>query len=224
MEVSRPDMASREELTRRERDVLTALCRPLLGDDIVAQPASVKEMAAELVVTDAAVKQHLLHLYEKRGIEESGERRRVALARRALQLGLVDAPSGSAEKHSIDAVAAGREAAARHEWERAARLLAEADAPDDLVLLGEALLWSNQHEQSFRVKERAYQAYLRAGDTRNAGFVAVLLTVHNAVRLEAVASGWLAKAHNLLDGEPECREYGYVSLVEAMLKERAGDW
>jgi len=224
-EVSRPDTASRGDLTRRERDVLTALCRPLLGDDVIAQPASVKQIAAELVVTDAAVKQHLLHLYDKLGIEESGERRRVALARRALQLGLVDAPARSGERRSIDPVADGREAFARHEWERAARLLAEAQAPDDLVLLGEALLWSNQHEQSFRVKERAYQTYLRAGDKRGAGFVAVLLTVHNAVRLDmAVASGWLAKAQNLLDGEPDCREYGYLSLVRAMLKERAGDW
>src|SRR5262245_52716639 len=118
MEVSRQAVTSREDLTRRERDVLSALCRPLLGDDIIAQPASVKEMAAELVVTDAAVKQHLLHLYDKLGIEESGERRRVALARRALQLDLVDAPAGSAEKGSIDAIADGREAFAQHEWER----------------------------------------------------------------------------------------------------------
>src|SRR5215831_2292006 len=102
-------MTSREDLTRRERDVLGALCRPLLGDDIVAQPASVKEMAAQLVVTEAAVKQHLLHLYDKLGIEESGERRRVALARRALQLGLVDAPARSAETRSTDPIVDGRE-------------------------------------------------------------------------------------------------------------------
>jgi hypothetical protein len=178
-----------------------------------------------LVVTDAAVKQHLLHLYDKLGIEAGGERRRVALARRALQLGLVDGPGRLTDMRSTDVIADGREAFARHEWERAATLLAEAEAPDDLVLLGDALLWSNQHEQSFRVKERAYQAYLRAGERRSAGFVAVLLTVHNTVRLDmAVAGGWLAKAQNLLDGEPACREYGYLSLVRAMLRERAGDW
>lgn len=221
----RQDSTSRPDLTRRERDVLSALCRPLLDDDVIAQPASVKNMAAELVVTDAAVKQHLLHLYDKLGIEESGERRRVALARRAMQLGLVESPARLADKAAIDPIADGRDAFARHEWEQAVTLLAEAEAPDDLVLLGEALLWSNEHERSFRVKERAYQAYLRAGDTRRAGFVAVLLTVHNAVRLDmAVASGWLAKAQNLLDSEPDCREYGYLSLVRAMLKERAGEW
>jgi hypothetical protein len=223
--VSRTEVASREDLTPRERDVLSALCRPLLGDDVIAQPASVKEMAAELVVTEAAVKQHLLHLYDKLGIEANGERRRIALARRALQLGLVGAAAQLAGTESTDEFADGREAFARHEWERAATLLAEAEAPDDLVLLGEALLWSNQHEQSFRVKERAYQAYLHAGDARSAGFVAVFLTVHNAVRLDmAVASGWLAKAQNLLDSDPTCREYGYLALVRAMLGERAGDW
>src|SRR5262249_34047352 len=183
-EVARTDLTSRPDLTRRERDVLTALCRPLLGDDVISQPASVKEIAAELVVTDAAVKQHLLHLYVKLGIEESGERRRIALARRAMELGLVEPPARFADKWSIDAIAEGREAFARHEWERATTLLAGAEAPDDLVLLGEALLWSNEHERSFRVKERAYQAYLRAGDTHSAGYVAVLLTMHNAVRLD----------------------------------------
>ena len=41
------------ELTRREKDVLVALCRPLSTEDVVAQPASVREIAAELVVTEA---------------------------------------------------------------------------------------------------------------------------------------------------------------------------
>jgi DNA-binding NarL/FixJ family response regulator len=115
--MARSDVASREDLTRRERDVLSALCRPLLGDDVIAQPASVKEMAAELVVTEAAIKQHLLHLYDKLGIEASGERRRVALARMALQLGLVEAPSRLVDTRSINVIADGREAFARHEWE-----------------------------------------------------------------------------------------------------------
>ena len=45
------------ELTRRERDVLVALCRPALGEGVFTEPATVREIAAELVVTDAAVKQ-----------------------------------------------------------------------------------------------------------------------------------------------------------------------
>lgn len=55
----------------------------------------------------------------------------------------------------MDPIRAGREAFARHEWERAASLLADGDDPGDLVLLGEALLWANRHEESFTAKERA---------------------------------------------------------------------
>src|SRR2546427_2242351 len=71
------------DLTRREREVLAALCRPALHGNVFEEPASVREIAAALVVTEAAVKQHLLHLYDKFGIAETGERRRVRLAREA---------------------------------------------------------------------------------------------------------------------------------------------
>src|SRR5689334_18496119 len=114
------------DLTRREKDVLAALCRPLLGTDVVAQPASVREIATELVVTDAAVKQHLLHLYDKFAIAEGGERRRVSLARAAIGLGVVDAPNRRAAAAAPTAdepqVAAARAAYERHEWESAAAL------------------------------------------------------------------------------------------------------
>jgi pSer/pThr/pTyr-binding forkhead associated (FHA) protein len=77
------------ELTRRERDVLVALCRPLLGGSAFAEPASMRTIAAELVVTEAAVQQHLLRLYVKFGIHDDGTRRRVSLANEALRRGAV---------------------------------------------------------------------------------------------------------------------------------------
>src|SRR5262249_1559491 len=153
-------------------------------DDIVAQPASVNAIAAELVVTDAAVKQHLLHLYDKLRITAGGEPRRVALAREAIRRGLVDSPARAAALPPEARLREGRDAFARREWEHAARLLATAHDAADLVLLGEALLWANRHDDSFTAKERAYQAYLRAGEDRRAGYVAALLTFHNAVRLD----------------------------------------
>lgn len=79
----------RLELTRRERDVLIALCRPLSSSDPFKQPASIKAIAKELVVTDAAVKQHLLHLYEKFELERTVENRRLLLANQAIQRGVV---------------------------------------------------------------------------------------------------------------------------------------
>jgi hypothetical protein len=72
------------ELTRRERDVLVRLCRPLLSRNVFTAPASNREIAEALVVTEAAVKQHLLRLYEKFGIHGGDERRRFRLANEAI--------------------------------------------------------------------------------------------------------------------------------------------
>jgi FHA domain-containing protein len=76
------------ELTRRELDVLTSLCRPALSDEAFVAPATAREIAADLVVTEAAVKQHLLRLYQKFRIPE-GPNRRVRLANEVIALGLV---------------------------------------------------------------------------------------------------------------------------------------
>src|SRR5262245_14754178 len=81
------------ELPRHEKPVIVAICRPLLEADFAVQPDSVREIATELVVTDAAVKQHLMHLYDKFAIAEDGQRRRVALARAAIGLGVVEMPT-----------------------------------------------------------------------------------------------------------------------------------
>lgn len=77
------------DLTKRERDVLHALCRPLSSSEPFKQPASIKAIAGELVVTEAAVKQHLLHLYAKFNLDDSSENRRVLLANAAIQQGIV---------------------------------------------------------------------------------------------------------------------------------------
>src|SRR4051794_41169314 len=76
------------ELTRREIDVLTALCRPALSDEAFVAPATAREIATDLVVTEAAVKQHLLRLYQKFRIPE-GANRRTRLANEVIALGLV---------------------------------------------------------------------------------------------------------------------------------------
>jgi hypothetical protein len=86
------------ELTRRELDVLTSLCRPALSDEAFVAPATAREIAADLVVTEAAVKQHLLRLYQKFRIPE-GTNRRVRLANEVVSLGLVrPLPSAGREK------------------------------------------------------------------------------------------------------------------------------
>jgi DNA-binding CsgD family transcriptional regulator len=77
------------QLTRREREVLVVLCRTVLGGAAFTEPASIREIADALVISEAAVKQHLAHLYDKFGIHGGGERRRVRLANEALRRGAV---------------------------------------------------------------------------------------------------------------------------------------
>ena len=75
-------------LTRRELEVLMVLCRPLVSDDPFPEPASVRRMAVELFVTEAAIKQHLQNLYDKFAIPSEGDRR-VRLANEAIRRGAV---------------------------------------------------------------------------------------------------------------------------------------
>jgi hypothetical protein len=215
------------DLTRRERDVLAALCGPVRSGDVFAEPASVRQIARALVVTDAAVKQHLLHLYDKFGIAAAGERRRVALAREAIRRGAVDLGVGLGAR---DALGAGREAFGRGDWEAAWRLLVEADAasplePADLEKLGEAGFWTNRHEEAYPFRQRAYQGYLKAGDAEHAAVAALMLTIHHASRLDlAVAGGWYAKAERLLESLPESVAHGYFAFVTALFAEASGEW
>jgi pSer/pThr/pTyr-binding forkhead associated (FHA) protein len=75
-------------LTRRELEVLEVLCRPLVSDVPFPGPASVRDMAQDLFVTEAAVKQHLQNLYDKFDIPMEGERR-ARLANEAVRRGAI---------------------------------------------------------------------------------------------------------------------------------------
>ncbi|MCW2615553.1 MAG: domain containing protein [Frankiales bacterium] len=79
---------SAPELTRRECEVLSALCRPALQQEAFVAPATARDIADELVVTEAAVKQHLLRLYVKFRIAE-GVNRRARLANEVISSGVV---------------------------------------------------------------------------------------------------------------------------------------
>jgi DNA-binding CsgD family transcriptional regulator len=76
-------------VTARERDVLVELCRPVLAGDLFTEPASIRQIAAALGITDAAVKQHLLHLYDKFEVYVEPTRRRAGLANEAVRRGAV---------------------------------------------------------------------------------------------------------------------------------------
>lgn len=105
IDVEQPRSAA-PELTRRELDVIASLCRPALADDAFVTPATAREIAADLVVTEAAVKQHLLRLYTKLRIPE-GPNRRVRLANEVITLGLAK-PELAAEPNGAEARPGGR--------------------------------------------------------------------------------------------------------------------
>jgi class 3 adenylate cyclase len=118
---------------------------------------------------------------------------------------------------------AGRDAVRRRDWDTAYPLLHEADgsgdlAPEDLELLAEAALWGGQFEHYIDATERAYKAYLEAGNLARAGYLATLLAHDHRAQLQtSVASGWLARAKRHLDETEEAPEHGYYALQRSLV-------
>lgn len=73
-----------------QRRVLLALCRPFKDESQFATPATNQAIAAELQLSVDAVKTHMRALFEKLGVGDLPQnQKRVALAERALQSGIV---------------------------------------------------------------------------------------------------------------------------------------
>lgn len=89
-----------------------------------------------------------------------------------------------------------------------------AEAHDDRAI---AAWWEDRAEVVFVSREQAYRLYRARGDHRRAARIAVWLAWdHDAFRGEtAVASGWLAKARELLDGHHDTAEYAWLAVRES---------
>jgi len=220
------------KLTRRERDVLAALCRPVGSGAAYTEPASIREIAAALFVSDAAVKQHLLRLYDKFEIYSGEPRRRIRLANEALRLGLDPTEGSDSRGPVVEAsrlIERGREALVQRAWDEAYEALAAADAagtldPADLEALGEAAVWSDHHEESIDARQRAHVAYLAQDDTLAAARVAIALVPNHIARLNlSAAGGWFNKAKRLLAEEPESVTHGELAAMTALIQLANGD-
>lgn len=77
------------EMTRREHDVLVALCRPILSRSVMAEPPSIRDIAAQLVISESTVKKHIGRLFDRFGIHEGEDRRRGYLVAEAIRRGAV---------------------------------------------------------------------------------------------------------------------------------------
>src|SRR5882672_11089830 len=118
----------------------------------------------------------------------------------------------------IKGLDAGRAALGRGEWQ-AARLAFEAslqteENPEALEGLGLAAWWLDLADIVFDVRERAYRIYRERDDSRGAARMAVWLAWDTAAfRGEhAIATGWLQRAHRLLEGRADSTEHAWLAL------------
>jgi ATP/maltotriose-dependent transcriptional regulator MalT len=216
-------MGSDPPLTRRERDVLEALCRPVLSGSPFTEPASIREIAAELVVSDAAVKQHLLRLYDKFGIPDDGRRRRVELANAVVRSGVLTTPVAGSTASVEAATRRAREALARRDWEEAWSALSSAAPissldPAAAEVLGDAAAWTNRREACVEARQRAFTGYLEAGDREAAARLAIGLVVGHIVLVNlSGAAGWFGRASRLLAAQPESAVHGELAAIAALI-------
>jgi len=136
---------------------------------------------------------------------------------------MIGAMAGSATPSSAssgwDALRAADWVAARAAFEAE---LADKETAVALDGLAWARWWLSDILGAIEAWERAYTAFRRAGLDEPAAHVAVLLSREHAEGLgnDAVANGWLARARDLLGGQPDSIQWGWVALVES---ERAVD-
>ncbi len=129
-----------------------------------------------------------------------------------------------------DPLEAGRDALRRLEWIRGYELLRQADeatelGPEDIMLLGEAAMWTGHMDAVQPYFERAYRAYLQEGRTLRAAFVATWIAHNQRNNLQmSVAGGWMSRAKRLLDLEEEAAEHGYWALQRSLDALNEGDF
>ncbi len=226
-------MKGQRGLTRRARDVLSVLCGPLAHGAAFTEPASVHAIADALDVSEAAVKQHLTHLYDKFGIFEGERRRRVRLANMALSEGAVRAETmrAASQGPAADLLADGRAAALLRNWLRAYELLTRADqegsalSAEDLEWLGEAAMMTGRHDESIAARQRAHAIHVRGNNVVGAAGVELALVYNYAGRLNfAQASAWFSKAERSLEAAPPGPAHGYLAVTAALFMYASGNF
>ena len=85
-----PTVQAVPDLSPAQKRVLVALCRPCVSASSFASPASNRQIAAELIVSDDTVKTHMRALFEAFAIAPMPQNaKRAALAREAIERGVI---------------------------------------------------------------------------------------------------------------------------------------
>jgi LuxR family maltose regulon positive regulatory protein len=112
----------------------------------------------------------------------------------------------------------GRVALGRGDWQAAKQAfestLHEGESPEALEGLGLAAWWLDLADVVFDARERAYRGYLERGDRVAAARMAVWIAWDSAAFRgeQAVANGWLQRAHRLLEEYPDALENAWLAL------------
>src|SRR5215211_4079684 len=120
---------------------------------------------------------------------------------------------------------AGWEALRDGRWHDARTCFEGGEGPEALEGLSWAAWWLDDGPAVFDARERAYHAYRLAGDPAAAARMATWLACdeldfHGAV---PVASGWLARAHRLLDPLARGPDHGWLAFLDGFLAHAAGE-
>jgi class 3 adenylate cyclase len=120
-----------------------------------------------------------------------------------------------------DALDTARQAVERRDWAEAREAFAEAEqadglSPGDLKLLADAAWWAGFPDEAVEAYERAYAGYVANGENVSASPIAGWLA-YLAFRRAAysVGSGWMGKAEQLLEYEPEGTAHAWFAAIQA---------
>jgi class 3 adenylate cyclase len=116
-----------------------------------------------------------------------------------------------------DAVSAARQARARSAWRDAYDAYSTAATDDlepaDLESFADAAWWTGRRDEAISMRQRAYAAFVSAGEKPSAARVALALAWdHMTSNALSVSRGWFAKAERLLEAQPESVEHGHLVL------------
>lgn len=133
------------------------------------------------------------------------------------------------QPRSAASIEAGRQYLAQAEWEEARACfeaaLEEKETPEAFEGLSWSAWWLDDAPAVFDARERAHRHYRNREDIVGAARMAIWLAVdhldfHGAL---AVASGWLQRAHRLLDPLEPGPEHGWLAFTEGYVALQRGD-
>jgi DNA-binding NarL/FixJ family response regulator len=133
------------------------------------------------------------------------------------------------QPRSAASIEAGRQYLAQAAWEEARACfeaaLEEEETPEALEGLSWSAWWLDDAPAVFDARERAHRLYREREDIVGAARMAIWLAVdhldfHGAL---AVASGWLQRAHRLLDPLEPGPEHGWLAFTEGYVALQRGD-